>query len=187
MRKEINTTVVDEYPRYVRIQSDIKRLGENQICLHQDQRRKNQQSSDSDIIFDAGNENARLNMTVNVDKMKSFAFKLFCDSFMPEPCYRFDSDGPFHRNPESDGVTLSQRQIPTPHFHKYDEKGRVIAYRTNKLIAEESSLLADYEKAMWHFCDEENVVLQPETHVFTETLQLGAHEFVDPLEGVEFP
>lgn len=187
MRKEINPAVVDGYSRYVRIHSEVKRLSENQIYLHQDQRRKNQQSSDSNITFDEGDENARLNMTVNVERMKSFAFKLFCDSFMPEPCYRFDSDGPFHRNPESDDATLSQRQIPTPHFHKYDEKGRVIAYRTNKLIVEESSLLADYEKAMRHFCDEENVVLQPETHVLTETLPLGAHEFVDPLEGVEFP
>lgn len=185
--REINTAVVDDYDRYLRIQSDVKHLTSDQICLHRDERRSNQQSADSKVVFDKGQELARLNVSLNSDRLKSFKFRLFCDDFMPEPCYRFDSDGPVHRNPEQPGVTLVNRQIPTPHFHKFDEKGHEIAYKTERLISDEKKLLSNYESAMKHFCEEENVALSPGTAVLTDEFLFGTKEFADPLEGVEFP
>ena len=53
---------------------------------------------------------------------------------MKEPCYRFESDGGTHRNPSEEGITLKQRQIPTPHFHRYNEKGENIAYKNYRFI-----------------------------------------------------
>ena len=137
MVKEINTTVVEEYERYVNIQLAAKKLADERICLHQDVRRRNQQCGDVGVVFKDEGAEARLNVSLNVDRLKSFKFRLFCDEFMQEPCYRFDSDGPFHRNPDHSGVTLVQRQVATPHFHKFDEKGRVVAYKTERLVDEE--------------------------------------------------
>lgn len=187
MVKEINTTVVEEYERYVKIQMAAKTLAEEHICLHQDERRQNQQCGDVKVAFQDDAEDARLNISLNAEKLKSFKFRLFCDQFMQEPCYRFDSDGPFHRNPDQPGVILVQRQVAPPHFHKFDEKGRVVAYKTDRLVAEELNLLSDYQAAMRHFCDEEHVEVSPATTVHMDHLPLGVKEFTDPLEGVEFP
>ena len=186
MKKEINITVVGDFKRYCQIKIKDKELNIKRIPLHINEKHTSHQNGISSIQFMDGTEHAHLIIDVNVDKTKSFRFGLLCYSFMQEPCYRFDSDGVTHINPPEDGVTLKQRQISTPHFHKYNEKGQNIAYKTDLLIRDETALLCDYNKALRHFCHEENIEISSETVIKPETLALGTSDFPDPLEGVEF-
>ena len=186
MKKEINTKVVKEFERYCQIRIKDKKLCKDSIPLYTKKSHPSNQQGNSFIQFIDGSENADLIIEVNADNTKSFRFRLLCDSFMQEPCYRFDSDGNTHMNPGGNGITLKQRQISTPHFHQYNEKGQNIAYKTDVLISEEDDLLNDYNKAFRHFCQEENIKISTDTTIKLETLPLGTREFPDPHEGVDF-
>ena len=184
--QEVNTYVAKAFNRYRQIKTKEKRLCADTILLHASQNHPSNQLGNLQVQFADGSEMAHLNVDLNVDKTKSFKFRLMCDSFMPQPSYRFDSDGQTHRNPSAEGVTLKQRQVPPPHFHRFNEKGINIAYRTDVLIGNEEESLRDYNKALKLFCQEENIQTGARLAVEPETLQLGTCEFPDPLEGVEF-
>lgn len=183
---EINAIVARNFERYRQIKSKDKSLGSKEILLKETKTHPLHQCGDSEVTFADASEEARLNIGINVDKTKSFRFRLMCDSFMQAPCYRFESDGGTHRNPPQEGVTLRQRQIPTPHFHRYDEDGRSIAYKTEELVNDEQGILADYDKALRHFCREENINVGDDVSIMFATFPLGTCDFPDPLEGVEF-
>lgn len=184
--EDINKSVAKDFDRYCQIKSKEKSLCDDKLLLHATQTHPLNQCGDFPVQFADGSETAHLNVDVNVHKTKSFRFRLMCDSFMPQPSYRFESDGGTHRNPPAEGLTLKQRQIPTPHFHRYDRKGKNFAYRTDVLDANEAELVGDYNKALQHFCQEENVGMRSGLAIEPETLPLGTCEFPDPLEGVDF-
>ena len=186
-KHEINQTVVDDYDRYRQIHSEQKRITDPTFSLTKTETHPRNQSGDLPVSFSEMDETAYLNVDLNVEKTKSFKFRLFCDSFMEEPCYRFDSDGSTHENPTSPTRTLKQRIVPTPHFHCFDEQGRNIAYQTESLIANQETLMSNPCEAFKHFCEEENIRLDGEPEFLQETLPIGAPVLDDPLEGVEFP
>ena len=45
---------------------------------------------------------------------------------------RFDEGNGVHRN-NNPSIPLHEQEITTPHFHKYDNRGYFIAYKTNEL------------------------------------------------------
>lgn len=186
MHKDINQTVRDNYLRYQSIGDKVKTLESTDIVLQRDQNHARSQEGDVALTFPGDDECGRLNVSLNVDKTKSFAFKIFCDDLMPEPCYRFDSDGPSHTNPPAANLVLRKRRVHTPHFHKYDQDGRLTAYTTDELASDETSFVGDYQKAIKHFFDEERVSVEGSVRILTETLPWGDRDFEDPLEGVEF-
>jgi len=186
MHKEINQTVKDNYLRYQSIGDKVKTLKSTDIVLHQNQNHAGSQVGDIELTFPDDDECGRLNVSLNVDKTKSFAFKIFCDDLMPEPCYRFDSDGPSHTNPPAANLVLRDRRVHAPHFHKYDQDGRETAYKTDELASDETSFVGNYQKALSHFFDEERVSVEGSVQILTETLPLGDRDFEDPLKGVEF-
>jgi hypothetical protein len=61
-----------------------------------------------------------------------YGIKLRCPSLTDEPFFRFDSDGPAHRNdfPE---IPLEEQLVTTPHFNSYKEDGKPIAYKSDEL------------------------------------------------------
>ena len=186
MHKDINQTVRENYPRYQSIGNRVKTLAPGNIMLHEKQNHARCQVGDAVLTFDGNDERGRLCVFLNVEKTQCFEFKIFCDDFMPEPCYRFESDGSSHTNPASANLTLRDRRVHTPHFHKYDQDGRVIAYKTDVLASNEKALVEDYQKAIRHFFDEERVQAESGTQILPETLPLGVNDLEDPLEGVEF-
>ncbi len=186
MHKEINHTVKDNYLRYLSIGDKVKTLETSDIMLHESQNHTRSQMGDVALTFPGDDECGRLNVSLNVDNTKSFGFKIFCDNLMPEPCYRFDSDGPSHTNPPAANLVLRDRRVHTPHFHKYDQDGRLTAYKTDELASDETSFVDDYQKAIKHFFEEERVSVEGSVQILTETLPFGVHDFEDPLKGVEF-
>lgn len=184
---EINQAVANDYDRYRQIQSDQKQIAKPTFELHTTKTHLKNQSGDVPVSFKEMDEKAHLNVDLNVERTKSFKFRLVCESFMETPCYRFDSDGKTHENPPAPTRTLKDRIVPTPHFHCFDDQGRNLAYRTEALKANEEAFLSDSCEALKLFCEEENIRLAAEPSFLQETLPIGTPALDDPLEGVEFP
>lgn len=184
---EINQTVVDNFERYRKIKLTPKTISGQYLPLAVAETHPDCRDGDASVHFAEDSEKGRLNVSLNVERTKSFRFRLFCDDFMRRPCYRFESDGGSHENPPSPDCPLSKRSIPTPHFHRYDEEGRNVAYRTTDLERNESEYLADLDKAFAMFCAEENIVSQEGFHFRHDRSLFEKTEFCDPLEGVSFP
>ena len=180
---EINQAVLRDYPRYEKIVTDWKRLKSKNVEFSASQTHKTNQVGNADVYCEADGEDCKLNVDVNVERQKTFRFRLFCKTFMKEPCVHFDSDGCAHERPSSPDCPLRQRMVRTPHFHRYDEKGRNIPYRTAELDVDEEAILCNVHRAFALFCNEENSEL-PELPL--QGILHEKAEFNDPLEGVPF-
>ena len=86
-----------------------------------------------------------------------YGLKLRCQNFIKEPYFRFDSDGPAHRN-ENPKIPLEEQSIKTPHFNSFDESGNYIAYQNETLRNEnEAQIIAnDINFGISLFCMETN-------------------------------
>lgn len=135
------------------------------------------------------NDKMVLLVDVKVNNHAYFQFKLRYKSFVPAPFFRFDSDGETHRN-KVDGVELKDQAITTPHFHKFNENGIEIAYKTDKLLdPKESKALEDINLCIIHFFHESNTRLKdddfPEIKIMTNTLGFKMTKD-DPNQNINF-
>ena len=102
---------------------------------------------------------------------------------------RYDSDGATHKN-NVEYIPLEEQSIPTPHFHKFDEQGNLLAYQTDKLKNEkEVNALKNIEFGFAYFCHNSNIYKNrtmdlPDIWVNDGRLPLNYSE--DPTEGVVF-
>lgn len=94
-----------------------------------------------------------------------YGFKLRCEALTNEPFFRFDSDGPAHRN-SSPEIPLDQQLISTPHFNTYDSQGKLIAYKGSILEQEKEAkaIVEDINFGVSLFCQESNTMLANGTY-----------------------
>jgi hypothetical protein len=182
-----NATVVRDYARYRWIQTTSKWVDSPQFTLKAVPNHRGNEGGDVNVTFVNEEETGRLNVEFNVERTKSFKFRLFCDAFMDAPCYRFDSDGGTHENPTDETTPFRQRMVPAPHFHLFDMQGRNIAYRPEELCQNEQALLSDAREALKCFCREEHIQLSADPVFAQETLSWGTNAHEDNQEGVDFP
>ena len=128
-------------------------------------------------------------VNVKVNNYNFFQFKLRAKEYTPCPFFRFDNDGDTHRN-KVDGITLEKNVITTPHFHKYNEKGIEIAYKTDKLLnKQEAKALEDINLCIAHFFHEANIRVKqdkfPVVNILTNSLGLD-FSTSDPNENMTF-
>lgn len=126
---------------------------------------------------------------VKINNHNFFQFKLRYKPFFPKPFFRFDSDGDTHWN-RIDGIPLNQQKVTTPHFHKYNEDGIEIAYKTDKLLDERERLaLEDINLCVVHFFHEANIRLKeddfPVIRIMSNTLGFSQIK-VDPNKNINF-
>src|SRR5690606_19554611 len=110
-------------------------------------RDENKTIINSDITFEAKENNTRwqkwksevehqiceldIEFIVEVQKGTSkYGVKLHCKDFTKQPYFRFDSEGPAHRNYGID-IPLEEQSINTPHFNSFDLNGYPIAYQND--------------------------------------------------------
>lgn len=128
--------------------------------------------------------------TKKVDR-RSFKFQLRAPDFSQTPFFRFDSDGPSHRNHVM-STPLGGQKIDTPHFNSFDDAGRSIAYRTEALEIEErrNAILDDINMGMAHFCDESKTFFPEEQYITVQQVPGGEMDFGDtndnPTAGVTY-
>lgn len=100
------------------------------------------------------------NIVIIIEQSKrdnKYGIKLRCQNFINEPFFRFDSDGPAHRN-ENPEIPLEDQLIKTPHFNSFDENGNYIAYQNDILKNEKESqtIANDINFGISLFCMETN-------------------------------
>lgn len=116
----------------------------------------------------------------------SYRFALRAEAYGEEPCFRFDSCGLPHRN---DIGTLTEQQIPTPHFHWVCDDGIMRAYQTPELAdpVQGSAIANDPQLGANHFCQELNLATPSGGNLaFRIADRLGLPS-ADPLDGASFP
>lgn len=106
-----------------------------------------------------------------------YGIKLRCPSLTQEPFFRFDSDGPAHRNdfPE---IPLEEQIVNTPHFNSYKPNGKPFAYQNLKLKDRKEALIisADINFGVSLFCTETKSML----------LNGGFPTVIDKILGLNF-
>lgn len=130
--------------------------------------------------------------TIRVRQSKSlmvdYGFQVLVDEYS-KPILRFDADGASHYDNENENLPLLEREIRTPHFHKFNDEGVEIAYKTEELKQLEYEVQQDIQTGMNLFCKENYiqdsdgyaVILQRQEEMFPEAVSNDIHK------GVIFP
>ena len=189
MSERINRLILQNYGTYKKVRFEKKIIESDKITLL---------DKNSNVNFRKGSASV-ISMVVPdiefyVEAHKNFAknykFGLISKSISERPFFRFDASGCTHNN-NSPLVSLTLRQIKTPHFQYYDEAGYNTAYQTEDLkdpikILE---LESDINKGASLFCNESVLITATkgcpkiERH---EILLLFKSEDIDPLNGITF-
>lgn len=128
------------------------------------------------------------NILLYVERSKrdfKYSVKLKCANLSCEPFFRFDSDGPAHRNNYPD-IPLEEQYVPTPHFNSYQSNGKPIAYRneTLKNVERASIIATDINFGISLFCMETNSKLK--TGEFPEVMDKLPELDFDNLNEMNF-
>jgi hypothetical protein len=185
-----NIEVKNDFEYYTELTHGEKSVKENPILLEQKVTHKDWLSKNSNV--EHRNIGEKIDLTV--ERKKSFykyGIKLTCKDFTKEPYFRFDSDGPAHRNKSND-IPLSEQKITTPHFNCFDKEGTAIAYKTDTLKNEGDSkaIVENIEFGLSHFFQEANINQDDEKVI--PVIELKVPELfednteTDPLNGVNF-
>lgn len=114
-----------------------------------------------------------------------YGIKLRCSTLTKEPFFRFDSDGPAHRNDDSQ-IPLEEQSVTTPHFNSFQKDGKPIAYKNETLKKEKEAeiIAADINFGVSLFCMETNSKLN--TGDFPTVLDKNPEIEFDGNESVNF-
>lgn len=137
--------------------------------------------------YSFGNE-VQLCCEIRNEDSFNYSLGILSDKLEDKMLARLDEGNGTHRN-KYDDIPLSEQSVSTPHFHKYDEQGRFLAYKTPSLEALKGEELC-IEDGFKEFCLEMNIVGKDGGEGVIEYLGQGL--FVrdpvekDPLNGVTF-
>jgi hypothetical protein len=163
MAKEIVKIFRDDYFTYKRLLEENKSIFENVIQINEVGNNANTLETIENIKHLNLNKNIDLIVNVKVNNNKFFQFKLRCKEYCNIPFFRFDSDGDTHRNYLENTTKLDAQKVEVPHFHKYNEDGLNIAYRTPQIENDEQrKALEDINLCIYHFFKESNIILPSE-------------------------
>lgn len=181
--------VKEDYSLYNRLLEERKSVFTEVIEVNKVGNNANTLSQIEDVKQEVLSEEVILIVDVKLNNHNFFQFKLRCKDYIPNPFFRFDSDGETHRN-RIEGIPFEEQAITPPHFHKFNENGIEIAYKTDKLLDEkESKALEDINLCIIHFFHESNTRLKeddfPEVKIMSNSLGLS-FKSDDPNENIDY-
>jgi hypothetical protein len=190
MGKDINTSIRDNYDFYQDLLSNRKSIFKEVIEISEFGNNKNTLQKKEPLTHVTLPNEIIFIVTVEVTNHKSFKFKIRCNDCCPEPFFRYDSDGITHRN-NFDNIPLSEQQITTPHFHRFNEEGITFAYKSASLLKEEErKALEDINLCIAHFFNEGNIRLNDDevctVSINPQELPLVHENLEDPLSKLSF-
>ncbi len=176
--------VRENFDFYNQLKDTAKGLSASAIYLSPRKNHIGRVIGESPLLSTLG-DSMLLEVESNSDSLQDFQFKIIDRSFIPQPLFRFDSDGAPHNN--LGDIPLSARQVKTPHFHAFDKNGVEIAYRTDTIEKYEAKMVSDHIFAFKHFAEEENIIYGKDPFI-GEADELIPPENVafDPLKGEDF-
>ena len=127
----------------------------------------------------------KIHARASIADTKSYTARIFAEYFGEAPCLRFCATGRPHMNRER-GKGLTDRPVPTPHFHEVDNRGIMRAYQTDTLVKNEKKI-EDVASGINLFCQESNVISPDGASVVVQlnTGELGL-SIDDPFQNVKF-
>lgn len=137
-----NKDIRDQYDLFIELLSNQKTVLSDTIQLAPKGNNVKWLSGQSNVQHQTINDS--ISFIVERSKRDSkYHIKLRCLSLTNEPFFRFDSDGPAHRNFTPD-IPLEEQSVTTPHFNTFKEGGESIAYKNLTLKNEtEAQIIAD--------------------------------------------
>lgn len=190
MGKTIIPEIRDNYPLYTNLKDKRKSGTDKVIDISAPATNRNFISNKKTLLKHITLPDEILFISeVKVRDYKYFHFKIKCEALCGTPFFRYDSDGPTHRNYD-DNIPFNEQQVTTPHFHRFNTEGVSIAYKTEQLKKEESKkALEDISLCAAHFYHEGNIRVGdddfPTISILSKTLGL-THTEDDPNTGVNF-
>lgn len=132
-----NKDIKNHFDIFTELINKEKIVLKNIIQLEQKKNNARWKTGQSEVQHKTINES----IILIVEKSKTdskYGIKLLCPSFTNEPFFRFDSDGPTHRN-TAPNIPLEDQAVTTPHFNSFIEDGHSIAYKNEALKNEKNS------------------------------------------------
>lgn len=154
-----NKDIRDQFDFFKELMSGVKIVLSKTIHLEPKKSNTKWLTGQSSVQHETINED--ISFAVERSKRDSkYGIKLRCPSLTSEPFFRFDSDGPAHRNDISE-IPLEEQSITTPHFNSYKEDGKPIAYKNDTLKNEKKAqiIVEDLNFGVSLFCMESNTKL----------------------------
>lgn len=127
----------------------------------------------------------------DLENYKKYSLSILSDKYKERKCiFRYDVGSGTHRNNCPD-IPLDQQEVPTPHFHKYDDKGRFLAYQTEILKDLTQAVhLEDIEFGTDYFSQETKITdgneQLPKLKIDDNSQIPFPHTDYDPNNGIKF-
>ena len=117
----------------------------------------------------------------------SYSFQIRSDKFKDQVVLRFDEGDATHRN-NIPGLPIDQQSVTTPHFHRYNEQGYFIAYKTEELktVAQTSLGIEDGFDIFLREAKIGRTVAAPLIQISENGIIQMNFQQTDPLAGVNF-
>jgi len=155
--KGYNKEIRDHYDFFLDLISEKKIVKSKQIILEIKNNNRNWYFGSTEVNHIK--KEVPISLLIEQSKRDNkYGIKLRCSTLTCEPFFRFDSDGPAHRN-DDPSIPLDKQSITTPHFNHFNAQGKSIAYKTSQLLNENDSdaIVNDINIGLSHFCFETNI------------------------------
>ena len=190
--QRVNKSIRDNYEKYCLLISGEKKIMHSPIVLDcTKQSRADIKEKSVGVKHSLIPDNIDFEIENKKNDAGVFKFRLVCKELCQQPFFRYDSTGPTHKNSNLN-VPIYEQQVMTPHFHKYTEDGKEIAYKTN-ILKEPSQVkaLEDISLCIAHFCHEAKVYYKspneyPDLISDPGQLPFPKEMELDPLKNVNF-
>lgn len=121
-----------------------------------------------------------------------FSFQIMGEKTKGRVLFRYDAKpgGAVHKN-SVPYIPLIEQQVGHPHFHKFNERGHLLAYKTDILKDQIKSIeLSEISNGFPYFCSESHISTKiadrvPALNIVSDSLPIPTNS--DPNDGVAFP
>ena len=135
--------------------------------------------------------NTYITCEVRNGDQRDCTLQILSDIISKKVMFRYDTGGGTHKN-DAPHIPLRMQSVTTPHFHRYDDNGYFLAYKSDKLNdAKESYAFFDIDFGFPYFFQEGIIFASgtrdiPALRVGREGAIPFKYDDVDPLEGIFF-
>lgn len=152
-----NHEIKDKFELFEKLCLEDKIIQDEKILLQSKTNNERWLAGDSNCDVDSKSVKSLVLIVEKQKLYKKYHIKLKSADLSKVPFFRFDSDGPAHRNNDED-IPLEEQKITTPHFNSFNNEGYSIAYKNDVLRNEQHSeiIINDINFGISLFCQESN-------------------------------
>lgn len=185
----VNDKIRNSYDAYVQFLHNVKYVAHEMILVKDDKpNNAKEYLYESQLYSKYPYGNTIISIEANKCLSGKFSAKILSDAIEERMLLRYDSEGKAHRN-NYDDIPLHEQCITTPHLHRYDERGRFLAQKTESILQDENKAKG-IEKGFQIFCEEGRILSatngnSPKAFIGEMSRNLFEDD-LDPCEGINF-